>query len=145
MQVFTGLVPFYEFSHDPAIIFQLIAGKRPSRPTETLSLTDVVWMILEECWHQKPSVRPVANLLPSRLSFASNQVMKPADNWDNSLPSLLWKSVQRPGNLSLSGLQLHDMLLGLHYSLWPNRLYTSCEQHTVLSDSTLDSKVPCLS
>ncbi|KAK7437405.1 hypothetical protein VKT23_018650 [Stygiomarasmius scandens] len=92
-EAFTGLVPFHEFTHDGAILFQLMDRKRPSRS----GITSVVWSILQDCWNQDPLARPIAEALPHRLASIATTAVKPAENWDQCLPAQLWKNVQHPG------------------------------------------------
>ncbi|THU88759.1 kinase-like protein, partial [Dendrothele bispora CBS 962.96] len=67
-EVFTGLIPFHECTHDAAVIFQLMKGKRPTRPSDASTrLNDEIWGIMQDCWDQEPFERPVTNTLPSRL------------------------------------------------------------------------------
>jgi len=67
-EIFSGLIPLHEI-HDHAVIFQVIRGRRPSRPSicepweiacEDLGLDDETWAIIEDCWKTEPANRPVA-------------------------------------------------------------------------------------
>ncbi|THU85507.1 kinase-like protein, partial [Dendrothele bispora CBS 962.96] len=56
-EVFTGLVPFYEFPREISVVIHLNEGRRPSRPANS-RLNDNMWGIMQECWRQEPDSRP---------------------------------------------------------------------------------------
>lgn len=62
-EVLTGLVPFYEFPRDTTVMFKIMSGVRPSRPSPTPNseLLDEVWSIMQECWVTDPQGRPEIN------------------------------------------------------------------------------------
>ena len=75
-QIFSGLIPFHKM-HDHAVMFQVISGKRPSRPSicepweiacEDLGLDDETWAIIEDCWNTEPEKRPTAKEVGAFLS-----------------------------------------------------------------------------
>lgn len=55
-KAFTGMVPFNDRT-SPAAITAIIRGKRPPRPTHP-SLTDRLWELVNQCWHQDQDNRP---------------------------------------------------------------------------------------
>jgi hypothetical protein len=59
-QVFTGLIPFHEFPRDATVMFKVISGIRPSRPSpnDIPELLDDIWAIMQECWNSDPQKRP---------------------------------------------------------------------------------------
>ncbi|KAK7437368.1 Rho guanine nucleotide exchange factor [Stygiomarasmius scandens] len=115
-EVFTGLVPFHEFTHEPTILFQLLEGKRPSRS----GISNIIWSILQDCWNQESSTRPVAKSLPGQLTSIASKVISPAENWNKSLPSQLWESLH-----NATGLDAEAMINTLHQS----NESTSDEEH----------------
>ncbi|KAK7437373.1 Rho guanine nucleotide exchange factor [Stygiomarasmius scandens] len=94
-EIFTGLVPFHELPQDVSVIFQLSAGKRPLRPPDRSQPNDSVWKIIQECWSQEPSARPVAGILPGKIITATSRVIEPADVWDGLLSSQLREVLRR--------------------------------------------------
>ncbi|THU78618.1 kinase-like protein, partial [Dendrothele bispora CBS 962.96] len=65
-EVFTGLIPFYEFPREVSVVIQLNEGHRPSRPGSNSRLNDSMWAIMQECWRQGPDSRPLTNTLSER-------------------------------------------------------------------------------
>ena len=67
-QIFSGLIPLHDI-HDHAVMFRVIRGRRPSRPSicepwelacRDLGLDDETWTIIENCWSAEPEKRPAA-------------------------------------------------------------------------------------
>ncbi|KAK7041492.1 hypothetical protein VNI00_009360 [Paramarasmius palmivorus] len=59
LEIMTGRIPFPELM-DPAVMFQVIRGARPSRPTEGCWCPDNIWNLVELCWQEDPGERPRA-------------------------------------------------------------------------------------
>ncbi|KAG6908560.1 hypothetical protein DXG01_004193 [Tephrocybe rancida] len=63
-EIFTGKVPFYQFSRDATIALQVQAHKTPLRPDEPgvpwqeWGLTESIWQLMEDCWKAAPEERP---------------------------------------------------------------------------------------
>ncbi|KAK7466334.1 Rho guanine nucleotide exchange factor [Stygiomarasmius scandens] len=95
-EIFTGLVPFQELAKDPAVLYQLLSRKRPRRPLDEPQLTDTIWAVIERCWAHAPNDRPTASELPQLLTQASGRAIEMAEEWNDSLYSQLWQSVQHP-------------------------------------------------
>ncbi|THU80533.1 kinase-like protein [Dendrothele bispora CBS 962.96] len=112
-EIFTGLLPFHELK-DSAVILKVIRGQRPNRPDNTVhrQLSNSMWTIIQQCWNQEPDNRPEANVLPSRVALANEKVIKPADDWDMSLPTELWSSLRHP-ELYPTAPDLEELLLRL--------------------------------
>ena len=67
MQTFTGAVPF-NGSSPVAVMLAIQQGNRPPRP-EHPTFTEELWMLMQRCWDQKPSLRPrVSEVLQSLLN-----------------------------------------------------------------------------
>ncbi|KAF9791978.1 kinase-like domain-containing protein, partial [Thelephora terrestris] len=56
VEVFTGRVPFFPES-DSVARSAVNRGERPERPAHT-GLTDKLWELIEQCWHEDPAKRP---------------------------------------------------------------------------------------
>ncbi|KAJ7575964.1 kinase-like domain-containing protein [Mycena floridula] len=69
LEIYTKRPPFHSYYHDAMIFTDLIAGKRPERPTqeEAPCLTNNVWQLIEQCWRQDASTRPQAREIASEL------------------------------------------------------------------------------
>lgn len=72
IQVFTGQLPFHTHRHDSQVIFKVISGTRPQRPTGTLplGLSDPIWELVEACWHSDRTKRPLAKFVLDRFRQA---------------------------------------------------------------------------
>ncbi|TFK41751.1 kinase-like domain-containing protein, partial [Crucibulum laeve] len=60
-EIFTGGVPFTEVLRDVTVIYKIMQGHRPLRPTNLHTkhgLTDLIWALIERCWAQHPMDRP---------------------------------------------------------------------------------------
>jgi len=55
-QVFTGVIPFSDFSSAMARL-AIMQGKRPPRPTHPI-FTDDLWALMQRCWDHHPHLRP---------------------------------------------------------------------------------------
>ncbi|KAJ7575853.1 kinase-like domain-containing protein, partial [Mycena floridula] len=69
LEIYTNLPPFHSYYHDAMILADLIAGKRPERPTqeEAPCLTDNVWQLIKQCWRQDASMRPQAREVVNKI------------------------------------------------------------------------------
>jgi hypothetical protein len=56
------------------VVFQVIGGVRPSRPSNALELglSKELWELLEECWQKKRQLRPRVNDVLSRVKSATS-------------------------------------------------------------------------
>ena len=57
VQILTGGPPFAHRRHDTSVISDVYNGRRPRRPTKP-EVTDTIWEIIQNCWHQEPTKRP---------------------------------------------------------------------------------------
>ncbi|KAG7091225.1 hypothetical protein E1B28_010276 [Marasmius oreades] len=52
LELYTGRPPFVDILRDPAVIFKVIQGGRPSRPMGEGGMSDQLWKVVEMCWSQ---------------------------------------------------------------------------------------------
>ena len=59
-QVLTRKAPFSEHTSDIAVLEEIQKGKRPQRLANTPppGITDLIWILLKQCWDWKPDYRP---------------------------------------------------------------------------------------
>ncbi|THU93870.1 kinase-like protein [Dendrothele bispora CBS 962.96] len=95
-EIFTGNIPFHEYLQDGAVIHQLQSGQRPARPSNDSVVNDGIWTIMQGCWHEDPSTRPRASALPDQLVLATKRKIDPAEEWNDSLFSQLWRNIRHP-------------------------------------------------
>ncbi|KAK7437358.1 Rho guanine nucleotide exchange factor [Stygiomarasmius scandens] len=139
-ETFTGYIPFYETLQDITVVLQLMAGKRPSRPSDTPHLNDSMWTIMQECWSQEPAARPLANVLPDKIARAFDRIIESPGRWDDILSSRLRESIQLPD----LGFHLEEFLSDsqstLRGSKRVSRLHTNSQISTSVFDSTTLSR-----
>jgi hypothetical protein len=72
--VFADSIPFGSWN-DTRVMFAIINGQRPPRPSTSLpsasSCNNAVWALIEQCWDQVPSNRPLAASIVMRLALAA--------------------------------------------------------------------------
>ncbi|KAL0567883.1 Rho guanine nucleotide exchange factor [Marasmius crinis-equi] len=94
-EIFTGKHPFPELPTDAAVVVAVNQGKRPSRPKDISELTDIMWALIEACWHRTPSSRPeAAQVLDQILKMSSRKTTSPAPDWNESLFTQVWANVE---------------------------------------------------
>ena len=86
IQVFTGMVPFSDYS---VVVSTIMQSTRPPRPTHP-SVTGRLWKLMQRCWDHDPDLRPKASevlqtLLDSSVThqFRRSSIYK----LDSSAPS----------------------------------------------------------
>lgn len=64
LQLYTSQSPFHGVSDGTAIL-RILNGKRPERPTFQggPQMSDKLWSVVEQCWAQSPSDRPLSSEL----------------------------------------------------------------------------------
>ncbi|KAG6907410.1 hypothetical protein DXG01_009022 [Tephrocybe rancida] len=73
-QIFTGKVPFYQFSRDATVTLQVKAHKTPLRPDEPgvpwqeWGLTESIWQLMGDCWKAAPEERPTVQDIIERMA-----------------------------------------------------------------------------
>jgi hypothetical protein len=60
----TGKPPFFELLNDAVVIGKVMAGNRPSKPE---MCDDAIWVLLQDCWQQGPTMRPSVEQIIDRL------------------------------------------------------------------------------
>ena len=67
-QVLTGNRPFYP-KREVEVIHVVISGGRPPKPdnAEKVGMTEVVWELLEECWKEDRTKRPLISEILERF------------------------------------------------------------------------------
>ncbi|KAJ7606528.1 kinase-like domain-containing protein [Roridomyces roridus] len=63
-EMLTGKAPFAELYTEGAVIQAVHEGRRPSRPA---SCPDGLWDLLQDCWDERPDLRPTASQVVERL------------------------------------------------------------------------------
>jgi len=73
LEILTGQPPFIELRNDLQVMFAVIKGDLPQRPSteEAPQLTDRVWELMNWCWSRDPKVRPAAAIVLEMLSLIS--------------------------------------------------------------------------
>ncbi|KDQ55758.1 hypothetical protein JAAARDRAFT_133559 [Jaapia argillacea MUCL 33604] len=67
LEIYTGHPPFFEDNSEPTVITKVLAGERPTRPTEDdchgHCMSDELWRLMKLCWTHDPAGRPSASKL----------------------------------------------------------------------------------
>ncbi|KAJ7113514.1 kinase-like domain-containing protein [Mycena epipterygia] len=121
-EILTGKVPFYELPNDMAVMFKVVEGRRPSRPTsgsDTVAL-DSLWELLEDCWKETPDKRPTAAQIVERLKSPSIQATttQSTTDWNEQFSSKFRRSLQVQPLLP-SVPQIERMIFGDGTFLFP--------------------------
>ncbi|KAG6827695.1 hypothetical protein H0H93_015420, partial [Arthromyces matolae] len=75
-EIFAGQVPFTHITRNSTVIYKVLSGERPSRPTSnSLSwnvwgLTEGIWSMMELCWNADPTKRPTIEAVIEQLEKA---------------------------------------------------------------------------
>ncbi|KAF8589937.1 ras GEF [Ramaria rubella] len=110
LEILTGLPPFHHRTRAPAVISDLINGMRPTRPPVEVTrrgLSDALWDLMQQCWHQTPRLRPSMTDIPPLIrqtSQISHQPPSPPIQTSDTHSSgnssigngLSWKARARP-------------------------------------------------
>ncbi|KAG7095918.1 hypothetical protein E1B28_006602 [Marasmius oreades] len=101
-EIFTGVCPFPDVPHEITVAFQVVQGRRPSRPQEITELSDAMWTIMESCWNANTSSRPTAvAVVEMVIQMDAWTSLTPASNWNDSIfTRQIWNNVQHPPLLS---------------------------------------------
>ncbi|KAL0568100.1 Rho guanine nucleotide exchange factor [Marasmius crinis-equi] len=98
-EIYTGLLPFHEFRHDPAVACQVQAGTRPSRSAALLEFPDVLWSILEKCWKPDLASRPSASAIMQDLTLMRTSPLTPSSAWNDSIANAVWSNLEHPTSI----------------------------------------------
>ncbi|KAG6815650.1 hypothetical protein H0H93_009288 [Arthromyces matolae] len=75
-KIYVGVRPFAELSPD-TVKERISNGERAERPSPssiswtTWGLTEPIWVLITDCWDQKPALRPTSNEVARRLQLAA--------------------------------------------------------------------------
>ncbi|KIK64864.1 hypothetical protein GYMLUDRAFT_258825 [Collybiopsis luxurians FD-317 M1] len=67
IEILTLQPPFNDKKTDGAIIHSLLIGERPNRPQRNDWCTDSLWELMNRCWTQDPSARPISQEIHGTL------------------------------------------------------------------------------
>ncbi|KAF8982244.1 kinase-like domain-containing protein [Cyathus striatus] len=119
-EVFVGKVPFYQYSFDPTVMRQLMLGYRPLKPELNSApyihwgLTDWMWSLIVECWHQDSTARPEAPEVVERLSARKELLrddIRHQDNWGDLRPEVFRSLLDQRCSISEADVQRSISLL----------------------------------
>ncbi|KAH7922684.1 kinase-like protein [Leucogyrophana mollusca] len=79
-EMYSGIRPFHR-RNSAGIIHAVTTGERPARPT---GVRDLIWGLIEECWHQTPWKRPSASHIVDKLAVIALPGQRPQHQWDDS-------------------------------------------------------------
>jgi len=65
LEVLTERIPYSNIRHDSVVIFTIVRGTLPGRPTSGIS--DDIWDLLQHCWNPIPDKRPSAGVIEKWL------------------------------------------------------------------------------
>ncbi|KAF9263059.1 TPR-like protein [Marasmius fiardii PR-910] len=89
-------VPFHEFNEAAIVFAVLIDHKQPSRPESCPQLRDSIWDLMEACWKETPSHRPVMIEILARIhEMNEDSRLKPASNWSDPSFTQIWNDAER--------------------------------------------------
>ncbi|TFK27177.1 kinase-like protein [Coprinopsis marcescibilis] len=89
-EIMTGRVPFYEYTRDATVMMKVMAGLKPSKPTpqddayKQFGLTEAIWGLITECWHENPAMRPDAADIVRCGVLSSQHDPRPDFDWNNT-------------------------------------------------------------
>ncbi|KAL0065198.1 hypothetical protein AAF712_007868 [Marasmius tenuissimus] len=85
VELYSGKPPFAEIPHDPAALLQVMAGKRPRKPTcpATLSagsetgpiMPEYLWELVQICWSQDRAERPCMTKVISMMQAGNAELI----------------------------------------------------------------------
>jgi len=140
-EMFSGQYPFPEISNDFQVMFAVKQGRRPWRPSHTLSqcrgLNDKIWHIIEACWSQDPGARPPASKVVEDLRKLPNRWpdQRLLNDLDKMLPSQMLSMSNRPDHPFATLASSDDETEELRDLKWVSRpLETSYLPHGAFRD-----------
>lgn len=71
-EVFTGHPPFIELKNDLQVMFAVVKGDLPQRPSPEAApqLSSRVWDLINWCWSHDPKIRPTASVVLDMIRLA---------------------------------------------------------------------------
>ncbi|KAJ7895143.1 kinase-like domain-containing protein [Mycena olivaceomarginata] len=87
-EILTEKAPFFELLNDITVSIKVIGGDRPSRP-EPGVCDPILWILLQNCWHQDPNTRPSIHQIAYRLVNPpiDAKVKESTPDWDETSTS----------------------------------------------------------
>ncbi|KAH7927211.1 kinase-like protein, partial [Leucogyrophana mollusca] len=79
-EMYSGVRPFHGL-RDGAVIKAVGKGKRPDRPT---GISDWMWTLVESCWCQEPTERPLPSNVVRQLGAFTADRARRVHDWDDS-------------------------------------------------------------
>ncbi|KAJ7818734.1 kinase-like domain-containing protein, partial [Mycena leptocephala] len=114
-EIMAEKIPFYDLPNDMTVMFKVLEGKHPLRPTSWSGTTalDNVWGLMESCWEGKAELRPTAYQIVERLIGHSigEKTTSSTTDWDGEFTSKFRRSLQAEPLLPLV-TQIERMLFG---------------------------------
>ncbi|KAF7374886.1 LsmAD domain-containing protein [Mycena sanguinolenta] len=92
-EISTGKVPFFELTKEVAIMFKVVEGARPTRLSV---ISQDLWLLLEDCWHQQTDKRPAMAAGLQRIlgQHIGNDIKQSPPDWDDAYSARFRRSVQ---------------------------------------------------
>ncbi|KAF8588101.1 kinase-like protein [Ramaria rubella] len=79
-ELLTGLVPYYTCKNDVQVMFEVIKGIKPARPStfeSAIEISDKHWDFMECCWRKDPLDRPPISVATPRLEAMYSEAQPP--------------------------------------------------------------------
>ncbi|KAF7362739.1 Protein kinase domain-containing protein [Mycena venus] len=114
-EILTGKIPFHELLNDMNVMWEVAAGKSPTRPLScsgTFAL-DSLWELLQNCRNGQAQMRPSASQIVDRLMGPQISATKTSSStdWDNEMTSRFRRSLHTKPLLP-SVAKIKSMLFG---------------------------------
>ncbi|KAF5345362.1 hypothetical protein D9758_008509 [Tetrapyrgos nigripes] len=103
-EVFSGKVPYHQWPRDATVVFKILLGIRPERPSDAsaLGLSDAVWNVIGMCWQdwrKRPRVLSVLQCLEEAFKdFIPPPFVPPAPKSLHPLPLHFDAEIDDEGN-----------------------------------------------
>ncbi|KAF8218343.1 hypothetical protein K438DRAFT_1557721, partial [Mycena galopus ATCC 62051] len=114
-EINTGKVPFHELQNDMAVMMKVAGGHRPPRPKSCSGTPalDALWELMQNCWDEKPEMRPTASGIVKRLAgpVIEAKTTPFSLDWDDQFTSKFRRSLQ-PQPLLPSVIHIERILFG---------------------------------
>lgn len=63
----SGEIPYYNITNEAYVLIQLLQGRRPERPPNSM-LTNAHWEFIASCWDSLPLSRPSASAVQMSIA-----------------------------------------------------------------------------
>ncbi|KDR72752.1 hypothetical protein GALMADRAFT_143032 [Galerina marginata CBS 339.88] len=120
-EIYIGLAPFYEYARDVTVIFQVMKGRKPSKPSprsisfHEWGLSETLWKTMEDCWNENPKQRPTMSHVISKHRLRDINDPRLMNNWEEQSASRFRNAIYRSDRLSISVL---ETVLSWDISAW---------------------------